>query len=398
MTGLRPAREAMELRRRISACVPGAVVAAWGSTGREEMTRLSDLDLLCWNPDGGPLPELRVRHAAYLDLVECRSSAAGLHAWATANATDLHAVLFARHAGPPGERAEQLMAASRRLWGDERLRARETYHLLITSVRVGTISGSSLPRPEKFTLGATRCWTVLAECGQLLAGRALEGGTRDVLRHMAQAGLTDDDAEPAFTLAMRLRRRYENDHACPAGLSGDLAWQYRTSVAAFLGAADDWLNEHAPLRPQTAGLLHEAVHADGVPATAPGVAALPPSGDCPQPGEADAMLTIALTPDAAVIHERVVQSSSESGWWLRHAALLNPVTYPATLEFIARAAVRDERLWPDRNLILYAIRHPGAGQGLLIDLWALRRRLRPMDRDALRRRLGIENEEQGEYR
>src|ERR1017187_1327628 len=163
MTGLPSAREAMELRRRIIACVPGAVVATWGSTGREEMTRLSDLDVLCWNPDGEPLPELRVRHATYL------------HAWATANATDLHALLFARHAGPPGERAEQFRTTSRRLWSDERLRAREIYHLLITSIRVGTIFGSSLARPEKFTLGATRCWTVLAECGQLLAGRALEG-------------------------------------------------------------------------------------------------------------------------------------------------------------------------------------------------------------------------------
>ena len=176
MTGLPSAREAMELRRRIIACVPGAVVATWGSTGREEMTRLSDLDLLCWNPDGEPLPELRVRHATYLDLVECRhSGAVGLHAWATANATDLHALLFARRAGPPGERAEQFRATSRHLWSDERLRAREIYHLLITSIRVGTIFGSSLARPEKFTLGATRCWTVLAECGQLLAGRALEG-------------------------------------------------------------------------------------------------------------------------------------------------------------------------------------------------------------------------------
>jgi hypothetical protein len=224
MTGLLAACEAMELRRRIIAYVPGAVVATWGSTGREEMTRLSDLDLLCWNPDGGPLPQLRVRHAAYLDLVECRSgAAAGLHAWATANATDLHAVLFARRAGPPGERAEQFRAVSRRLWSDEWLRAREVYHLLITSVRVGTILGSSLARPEKFALGATRCWTVLAECGQLLAGRALEGGTLGVLRCMAQADLTDEDAEPAFALAMDLRRRHENGHACPRGLFGDLA-------------------------------------------------------------------------------------------------------------------------------------------------------------------------------
>ena len=393
MTGRRSAREAMELRRRIIACVPGAVVATWGSTGREEMTRLSDLDLLCWNPDGGPLPQLRARHAAYLDLVECCSGAAGLHAWATANATDLHALLFARHAGPPGERAEQFRVTSRRLWSDERLRAREIYHLLITSIRVGTIFGSSLARPEKFTLGATRCWTVLAECGQLLAGHALEGGTRDALRCMAQAGLASENAEPAFALAMRLRRRYENGHACSADLFRDLASQYRNSVALYLSAADDWLNEHAPLRPQTARLLHEAVHADDAPVTVPGVAA-PLSDECAQPSEADAMLTIALTPDAAVIHEKVTQSSSESGWWLRHAALLNPATYPATLEFIVRAAARDERLWPDRNLILYAIRHPRAGQGLLSDLWALRRRLRPMDRDALRRRLAIESQEQ----
>lgn len=398
MTGLRSAREAMELRRRIIACVPGAVVATWGSTGREEMTKLSDLDLLCWNPDGGPLPELRVRHAAYLDLVECRSGAAGLHAWATANATDLHALLFARHIGPPGEGAEQLRATSRRLWSDERLRAREIYHLLITSIRVGTIFGSSLARPEKFALGATRCWTVLAECGQLLAGRPVEGGTRDVLRCMAQAGLVDGDAGRAFALAMRLRRRHENGHACSADLLPYLARQYRKSVAAYLGAADDWLNEQAPLRSETARLLHETVHADGALVTVPGVAAAPPSGDCPQPSEADAMLTIALTPDAAVIHEKIARSSSESGWWLRHAALLNPDTYPATLEFIVKAATRDERLWPDRNLILYAIRHPDAGPGLLADLWALRRRLRPMDRDALRLRLGIESEEQEEYK
>jgi len=390
MTGHPAAREAMELRRRIITCVPGAVVATWGSTGREEMTRLSDLDLLCWNPDGGPLPQLRVRHAAYLDLVECRSGAADLQAWATANATDLHALLFARHAGPPEERAEQLRAASRRLWSDEHLRAREVYHLLITSIRVGTIFGSSLARPEKFTLGATRCWTVLAECGQLLAGHALEGGTQDVLRCMAQADLADEDAGRAFALAMRLRSRYENGHACSADLFGHLARQYRKSVAAYLAGASGWLNEHAPLRPETARLFHEAVHADGV--------AVPPSGDCQQPGEADAMLTIALTPDAAVIHEKVVHSRSETGWWLRHAALLNPNTYPATLEFIVKAAARDERLWPDRNLILYAIRHPGAGPGLLSDLWALRRRLRPMDRNALRRRLGIESAEQEEYR
>jgi hypothetical protein len=368
MTGLPSAREAMELRRRIIACVPGAVVATWGSTGREEMTRLSDLDLLCWNPDGEPLPELRVRHATYLDLVECRhSGAVGLHAWATANATDLHALLFARRAGPPGERAEQFRATSRHLWSDERLRAREIYHLLITSIRVGTIFGSSLARPEKFTLGATRCWTVLAECGQLLAGRALEGGTLDALRRMAQAGLVDEDAERAFALAMRLRRRYENGHACPADLFRYLAWQYRKSVAAYLGAADDWLNEHAPLRPETARLLHEAVNADGASVTVSGVAAPPPADDCAQPGEADVMLTIALTPDAAVTHEKVVQSSSASGWWLRHAALLNPDTYPATLEFIVKAAARDERLWPDRNLILYAIRHPRADPGLLYD-------------------------------
>jgi hypothetical protein len=169
-------------------------------------------------------------------------------------------------------------------------------------------------------------------------------------------------------------------------------------VAAYLGAADGWLNEHAPLRPETARLFREAVHADGVSVTVPGVAAVPPSGDCAQPGEVDAMLTIALAPDAAVIHEKVVQSSSESGWWLRHAALLNPAAHPATLEFIARAAARDERLWPDRNLILYAIRHPGAGQALLHELWDLRRRLRPMDRTALRLRLGIENEEEDECR
>src|ERR1035441_8877166 len=107
---------------------------------------------------------------------------------------------------------------------------------------------------------------------------------------MAQAGLVDEDAERAFALAMRLRRRYENGHACPADLFRYLARQYRKSVAAYLGAADDWLNDHEPLRDVAARFLQEDVNADGASVAVPGVPGRPPENDCAHHGQPHVML------------------------------------------------------------------------------------------------------------
>lgn len=356
---------------------PDLVVATWGGTARGEMTRCSDLDLLCWNPGGQNLPDLPATRFAYLDLVTCSDDRSALATWAKANATDLHAVMFSRCLAGSRERVAQFEEVRASLWQDFTLRAREIFHLVATSIRVASMYGQTLYRPEKFSLGATRCWTVLAECGQLFVGTQNPSPTDATLLRMTYSGLASPQATPAFTHAMKLRRMCEDGEARFADLDHEykmLADQYLGEAARLLLAITPWIQRHAPLSSKTLDRLSTELLR--VPSTA--------NPDVIQPkNETEAMMSAFLAADAEELESLLQPGAS---WWVRHAAILNPASTPTVLHSIIDDIVHGQTWWPDRNLILYAIRHPAADKGLLDRLRALEHRLRPMDIEALTRR------------
>lgn len=238
------------------------VVAAWGSTARREMTKCSDLDLLCWNPRRVRLPEPTVRHAAYLDLVVCHGDQAGLREWAIANATDLHAVMFARELSREGERSKDFADVVDQLWCDDGIRAREVYHLVATSIALPRLRGAATYRPEKFILGATRCWSVLAECGQLITGTRSDGGTEQTLRKLADEGLLRQSAASSFRRSMSLRRRCEDGYCSFPDVTNvfmSLGEKYLECAAELICVNLPWLQRHAPLARPTLQLLGSAL-------------------------------------------------------------------------------------------------------------------------------------------
>lgn len=376
--------EAERIATMLAQADPEIVVATWGGTSRWEMTRRSDLDLLCWNPNKVHLPELTARHAAYLDLVICDDDQTGLRKWATANATDMHAVMFARRLGREGGRSKQFADVVDTLWRDEKIRAREVYHLVATSIALPRLCGAETYRPEKFALGATRCWSALAECGQLIAGTRSDDSTEDTLRKMAFKGLVSQTAASSFRRAMILRRRCEDGHSSFGGVANAfmlLGENYRACAAELIRANLPWLQRHAPLARPTFELLGAALLGAAERAALPA-----PRTSL---GEAETMMRCFLSQDRSQIWGMVTASPYRASWWVRHAAIMNPHCSPATLTFIIDDAIRAGRLWPDRNLILYAIRHPAADQTLLERLHGIEHQLRPMDRDALASRVRI---------
>jgi len=106
------------------------------------------------------------------------------------------------------------------------------------------------------------------------------------------------------------------------------------------------------------------------------------------------MMQAFLSRNAMQLNDLLLNSPHRPSWWVRHAAILNANLAPATLRSIVDEVTRAQRWWPDRNLILYAVRHPAADEHLLDHLHSVSHLLRPMDREALarRRRASIDKE------
>jgi hypothetical protein len=358
---------------------PRLVLAAWGATARRETTRFSDLDLLCWNPHGARPPEAIGHQAAYLDLVCCDAGQAGLRTWALANSTDLSAVMFARVVGRGGPQHAQFADVVDSLWQDGPVRARLVLHVLSTAVSTARLYGPDAYRPEKFALGATRCWTALAECGQLVTGAHGQTGTWRNLRVLADSGIVPPYAPEGFLHAMELRRGCEE---------GAVRFEERAESYAVLGAlflasaahlvreALPWLQQHARLAPGTVARFGTDVL--GAADLAPPA----PAGQRPG-GETEAMMQVFLARDAATVHRLIVAPPHGASWWTRYSAVVNACTGAATLREVVDSVARAGTWWAGRNLILYAIRHPAADAGLLDHIRTFRRRLRPMDLEAL---------------
>ncbi|WP_045743587.1 hypothetical protein [Actinoplanes rectilineatus] len=326
------------------AAVPGVLVATWGSTARDEETPLSDVDLLCWNPTGAALPEVTVA-GGYLDLVVCTGDAAALASWARANATDLHAVMFSRPAGGDPRLLPAFQEVVAGLWNDTALRAREVLHLLATTTALPRVHGSALLRPEKFGPGGTRGWSALGECASLLDGRVRHRSTATALAALAAAGDVDGDAADSFAAAMRLRRECEAGTRSFHGVSAEA---YLSSARRLLHRHDDWLRTHA--------------------------------GD-----ETRVMRSVFAARSGAEV-AGLLDTAHGGSWWVRHAALMNAHTGDATLRRIIRDTRHSGAWWADRNLVLYAVRHPNASAALLDDVVRACPELRLMDLEAVRQR------------
>ncbi|TQF08012.1 hypothetical protein E6W39_00170 [Kitasatospora acidiphila] len=369
--------EADLLARTLLDAVPGLVVTAWGSTARRERTPSSDLDLMCWNPGGAELPALTVQYAQYLDLVACTGGRGALRGFATANATDLHAVMFSEVIGGDPALVSAFEEVVGDLWRDSRLRAQEVCHLLATAVLLPAVHGATLYRPEKFALGATRCWTALAECGALIEGRSRHHATEPVLGALAAQGLVEPGAPAAFATAMRLRRDCEQgrtSHREQQVRRAALAAEFLASVRRLLDRRHDWLAANAPLDSEVLQQLAAVLTGTAIPARAEGTACR---------SEPQAMLQVFLAGSARQVRAQLERAYGGS-WWVRHAALMNPHTDAATLRLIVRQSASHRRRWADRNLLLYALRHPNASQGLLDDIARRGHPLRPMDCEAAR--------------
>jgi hypothetical protein len=357
---------------------PDVVLATWGATARGEMTRLSDVDLFCWNPLRVALPPTPTEHMRYLDLVTCDGDKTDLRSWALSNATDLHAVMFARRLGHANDRTADFAQVVRSLWRDDAVRAREVYHLVASSLAIGRRCTPGAHRPEKFTLGGSRCWSVLAECGQLATGKPHADGTDANLRRLAASGLVSAEAADSFDVSMRLRRECEDRSGTFSLVSAEfdaLGHVYTRCVRELLENVGPWLDRHAPLTQATRHELQMYLE------NASGRAA--PRDEPDGSGETDAMMRAFLTLDASELRYLLAMSSFRSSWWLRHAALLNADCPPEYLGLIVDGVIASGRWWADRNLILYAVRHPRADQALCDRLRAVDRMLRPMDRAAL---------------
>jgi hypothetical protein len=379
--------DAESVARTLTAAVPDVVIATWGGTARGEATPRSDLDLLCWNPEGAVLPEVAVRRASYLDLVTCVGDASGLILWARSNATDLHALMFSRVIGGSPALFSSFRRVSQTLWRDSTIRAREVYHLLATCVALPQLHGRSLQRPEKFALGGTRCWTALAECGSLISGRIHHQATEPALRELAALDAVDPRAPAAFAAAMRLRVGCEHgeiDFDDQDAAYEELSSVFLSSARRLLARHSAWLGAHAgPERESLRRLTSELLRSDdGCTGHAVDAAALT---GATTPSETEIMLR-ALTAGSRKEVADALASPHGDSWWVRHAAIMNAHTHDDTLRLMIRHTSRNGQWWADRNLILYAIRHPNASRLLLEDIVRTCHGLRLMDVQAIRAR------------
>ncbi|WP_129310686.1 hypothetical protein [Streptomyces sp. L2] len=379
-------QDAASVVRALTDAVPDVVIATWGGTARAEMTARSDLDLMCWNPSGAPLPEVDLGGGRYLDLVTCSGDASRLRSWARTNATDLHAVMFSRPVGGDPALLPAFQEAVGTLWRDATLRAREVVHLLATATALPRVHGPHLQRPEKFGLGGTRGWTALGECEALVDGRLRHRTTTAALTALAAGGEADPCAPDAFAAAMLLRRRCESggatydDHRAVYALLSSL---YLSSARRLLTDRLPWLREHAATEVATLRRLSDGLLGDsGLGGTEP-----PDTTDPWAAGEGCSETETMLRVFTARSHRDVavlLASPHGGSWWVRHAALMNPWTDAEALRRIIRHTERSGDWWGDRNLVLYAIRHPNSSFDLLDDIVRICPGLRLMDLEAVR--------------
>jgi len=367
-------REVTTVVDQLTHAAADLVLAAWGATGRGEATRRSDLDLFCWNPRGVDLVHPSVRHAAYLDLLTCVADSQGLRDWALSNATDLHAVMFARVLrGSPTDIA-RFRGIVRSLWHDTQIRAREIYHLIGACIALPRLHGTATHRPEKFLLGATRCWTALAECAFLRSGYIGHYSTRHGLRLLINKGVIGSDTMSLYDHATELRRLCEDEQISHRELVAKLepiGAAFLRCARSFISGNIEWLCQNAPISQIT--LRRLGTELLGAPDIQDNMGTVTPLTD------ADDMLRVLLSDDPDEIQRLVHGRPPHRNWWVRHAALMNRNTRAATLFSIVAGTVREQRWWPDRNLILYAIRHPSSDDRLVNLLLANAGQLRSMD-------------------
>jgi len=360
-----------------------AMWGSWGSTGRKEMTRSSDVDWFCWDKEGrltNAVMEIRRIWAdtipsTRLDLIYCTSPAL-VNDFATTKGTDLHCLYFLTTTECETELEREFATQQQMLRRRADIRARETVHLLITLHSFQKTFLTATDQTAKFALGGTRSWTTLAQFAAMRWPDVLADSTTAGLITLADAiGSPRSRLLEFWRRSFMLRTNQEVGQSTPNELSRELAqlevaWQEELTktINLFL----PWIQEHAGMTEELLGAFLQRLNVEAETSPKPGVVS----------SEVERMVRAFITDDENVL---VTLAEGERRWWPLHAILQNPNAPARVLHNLAFPNWRQD-WWPWRNIVLYVARHPNTNADTLACI-ANTPGLRPMDYAAAERAL-----------
>jgi hypothetical protein len=343
----------------------GRAWGLWGSTGRGEMTALSDWDIFCWSPYDKTFSlqrdAIKKRWRSfgangYIDLLICESSNL-IFEFALTNATDLHAVYFLTSLRGDEERVHLCLEAQRGLHRQKNIRIREIFHLLTTQYAFQILYCPSCARVAKFCGGGTRSWSTLAQMAYFYRPTSEICNTESGLKSVSEIiNCNPTLLVKAFRDSWKLRELEETDR----GIAFDVLLRRLENM--WTGAAGKiisfllpWIQYHAGVSPN---LLSEVL---GLIFPCESFAI--PSPRCIDPGIENMLRIFSMRSEGQLQAIDYI----EFDWWSIHAIVMNKHTPSNCLHALAFPTWKiNHHAW--RNIRLYVIKHPNVARSTLLKL------------------------------
>ena len=361
----------------------GRAWGVWGSTGRGEMTAMSDWDVFCWSPHNNAFSlqpdaiKKRWRSSGvngYIDLLICESENL-ISDFALTNATDLHAIYFLTNLRGDEEQVRLCLEAQRDLRYQRDIRIREIFHLLTTQHAFQALYCPSCARVAKFCGGGTRSWTTLAQIAYFYRPTSEICNTEAGLKKISEA-ISYDPAILTKAFKDSSAARKLDEIGCMVNrepLLRDLETIWTAAASKIIKFLLPWIQYNAGVSP---GLLSEVLRL-----------IFPiESFSIPSPryinSSIESMLKIFI-----MRNEDQLQTIDYTGinWWSSHAIVMNRYAPSKCLHTLAFPIWKiNHHAW--RNIRLYIIKHPNVARSTLSKLLDTPG-LRSLDYEEIKRRL-----------
>jgi hypothetical protein len=236
------------------------------------------------------------------------------------------------------------------------------------------ISGQSLFRPEKYSVGATRSWVTIAETYALIRGWKGRFITTNVLQAVEKLlGLTPDELVCSYLLAKKLRASIEKNECNFSDCVNEYSQLNKVFTKVARGLIEihlPWLQNHSGIDQELLSNLFETLF-ERKPI---GPISLPTSIHFPT----QIMVKVITAKDDSQIRQALVSNNDD--WFPRSAVTTNPYASAETLHQVAFPE-HDIDWWVNRNIRLWAMRHPNVARESVDKLIATAG-LRKMDYEA----------------
>lgn len=294
----------------------------WGSAGRGELSKDSDVDILIWAPDQDaqftPPAIAKWQTHRPVDLLRVETDP---YERACKSGIDLYAIYSARALKGDPALVKRFKLVQKRLKDDEFLRAREALHIILGNSSFGTDNSANNPMNIKAMPGGMRAWAALGIAHAFLYPDALMDSSNEMWQTIAK--ITDHKANEllearAWLSDVRNLRTVHPSHAEMRQLS-DL---WKDVASKYLDKHLEWIQHRVNA---DANLLEKAIRLclESRMTVAP--------SDIKN-DSVDSFLRAIISADS---EELDAMAEPNSDWWTIAIVASNPYTQAETLDKLA---------------------------------------------------------------